>query len=54
MSTFITTAPPQTRAEALGRRAVAMIGIATLAAVAVIAFAGLGSEGRSGPLGWTG
>ena len=54
MSTFITTAPPQTRAEALGRRAVAMIGIATLAAVAVIAFAGLGSDGRIGPLGWTG
>ncbi len=54
MSAFITTAPPQTRAEALGRRAVAMIGIATLAAVAVIAFAGFGSEGRAGPLGWTG
>ena len=29
MSTFITTAPPQTRADALTRRAVAMIGIAT-------------------------
>ena len=54
MSTFITTAPPQTRAEALGRRAVAVIGIATLAAVAVIAVAGVGSQGRIGPLGWTG
>jgi hypothetical protein len=54
VSTFITTAPPQTHAEALGRRAVAAIGIATLAAVAVIAFAGVGSEGRIGPLGWTG
>jgi hypothetical protein len=54
MSTFITTAPPQTRAEALGRRAVALIGIATLAAVAVIAVAGTGSQGRIGPLGWTG
>jgi hypothetical protein len=52
VSTFITTAPPQTRAEALGRRAVATIGIATLAAVAVIAFAGFGSDGRAGPLGW--
>jgi hypothetical protein len=54
VSTFITTAPPQTRAEALTRRAVAMIGIATLAAVAVIAFAGFGSQGRSGPLAWSG
>jgi hypothetical protein len=54
MSTFITTAPPRTRAEALGRRAVAMIGIATLAAVAVIAVAGVGAQGRVGPLDWTG
>lgn len=54
MSTFITTAPPQTRAEALTRRAVAMIGIATLAAVAIIAFAGFGAQGRSGPLAWSG
>jgi hypothetical protein len=54
VSTFITTAPPQTRAEALGRRAVATIGIATLAVVAVIAFAGMGSDGRAGPLGWKG
>jgi hypothetical protein len=54
MSTFITTAPPQTRTEALGRRAVAMIGIATLAAVAVIAVARVGTQGRVGPLGWTG
>jgi hypothetical protein len=54
VSTFITTAPPQTHAEALARRAVATIGIATLAAVAVIAFAGFGGQGRSGPLGWSG
>jgi hypothetical protein len=54
MSTFISTAPPQTRAEALGRRAAAMIGIATLAAVAVIAVARVGAQGRVGPLGWTG
>jgi hypothetical protein len=54
MSTFITTAPPQTRAEALGRRAVAMIGIATLAAVAIIAFAGMGSGDHVGPIGWQG
>jgi hypothetical protein len=54
MSTFITTAPPQTRAEALTRRGVATIGIATLAAVAVIALAGFGPQGRSGPLAWSG
>ncbi|HEX5621469.1 MAG TPA: hypothetical protein VFX51_23800 [Solirubrobacteraceae bacterium] len=54
MSTFITTAPPQTRAEALTRRAVAMIGIATLFAVIVIALAGFGEQGRTGPLGWSG
>ena len=54
MSTFITTAAPDTRAEALTRRAVAMIGIATLAAVAVIALAGFGAQGRAGPLGWSG
>jgi hypothetical protein len=54
MSTFITTAPPQTRAEALTRRAVATIGIAALAAVAVAAFAGFGAQVRSGPLGWSG
>jgi hypothetical protein len=54
VSTFITTAPPQTRAEALSRRAVAIIGIATLAAVAVISVAGFGAQGRSGPLAWSG
>jgi hypothetical protein len=54
VSTFITTAPPQTRAEALTRRAVAMIGIATLFAVIVIALAGFGEQGRTGPLGWSG
>jgi hypothetical protein len=54
VSTIISTAPPNTRAEALTRRAVAMIGIATLAAVAVISFAGFGAQGRSGPLAWSG
>jgi hypothetical protein len=54
VSTFITTAPPQTRAEALGRRAVAMIGIATLAVVAIIGFAAMGSENHVGPIGWKG
>jgi hypothetical protein len=54
VSTIITTAPPQTRAEALTRRAVAMIGIATLFAVIIIAVAGFGGPGRSGPLGWSG
>jgi hypothetical protein len=54
MSTFITTAPPQTRAEALGRRAVAMIGIATLAVVAIIGFAGMDSGDHVGALGWKG
>jgi hypothetical protein len=54
VSAFITTAPPQTRAEALGRRAVAMIGIATLAAVAIIGFAGMGSGANVGPLAWKG
>jgi hypothetical protein len=54
VSTFITTAPPQTRAEALTRQAVAMIGIATLFAVIVIALAGFGGPSRTGPLGWSG
>jgi hypothetical protein len=54
VSTFITTAPPQTRAEALTRRAVAMIAMATLFAVIVIAFAGFGGPERSGPLAWSG
>jgi hypothetical protein len=54
VSTFITTAAPQTRAEALKRQAVAMIGIATLFAVIVIALAGFGGPSRTGPLGWSG
>jgi hypothetical protein len=54
MSTIISTAPPATRAEALTRRGVFLIGLATLAAVAAIAFAGLGSQGRVGPLTWSG
>jgi hypothetical protein len=54
MSTIISTAPPQTRAEALTRRGVFVLGLVTLAAVAVIAFAGLGSQGRTGPLTWSG
>jgi hypothetical protein len=54
MSTIISTAPPRTRAEALTRRGVFLIGLATLAAVTVIAFVGLGSQGRTGPLAWSG
>jgi hypothetical protein len=54
MSTFITTAPPQTRVGARGRRAAAVIGIAALVAVAAIGVARAGSQGRDGPLGWTG
>ena len=52
MSTIISTAPPATRAEALNRRAVFLIVVAAIGAIAVIAFAGMG--GSSGPLTWTG
>ena len=54
MSTIISTAPPQTRAEALTRRGVFLAGLATLATLAVIAFAGLGGQGTDGPLTWAG
>ena len=54
MSTFIGTAPPRMRAEALGRRAGALTGIAALAAVAVFAVDRMAAQGRTGPLGWTG
>ncbi|MFL5900473.1 MAG: hypothetical protein ACJ75S_04685, partial [Solirubrobacterales bacterium] len=53
MSTIISTAPPATRAEALTRRGVLAIIVATIGAVAAIAFAGLG-PGATGPLTWTG
>jgi hypothetical protein len=53
VSTIISTAPPATRAEALTRRAVVLIVVATVGLVAVIAFAGLGGS-ASGPLSWTG
>jgi hypothetical protein len=55
MSSFIiTTAPPDTRAEALTRRAVAAVGVATLVTVLVIAVAGLGAQAGTGPLAWSG
>ena len=55
MSSFIiTTAPPDTRAEALTRRAVATVGVATLVTVLVIAFAGLGARAGAGPIAWSG
>jgi hypothetical protein len=53
MSTIISAAPPATRAEALTRRAVLMIVVATVALVVVIAIAHTGA-GASGPLAWTG
>jgi hypothetical protein len=53
VSTIISTAPPQTRAEALTRRAVFMIVAATATLLVVIAIEGLGSTG-SGPIGWSG
>jgi hypothetical protein len=54
VSTIISTAPPATRAEALTRRAVFLIGLAAIAAVAALVFAGFGSDGRTGPLAWSG
>jgi hypothetical protein len=53
VSTIISTAPPATRAEALTRRAVFLIAVATVALVAVIAVVGIGA-GAAGPLSWTG
>jgi hypothetical protein len=54
VSTIIGTAPPQTRAEALTRRAVLMIVLATIGLIVVIAVAGLGARAGSGPIGWSG
>jgi hypothetical protein len=54
VSTIISAAPPATRAEALTRRAVFLIVVATVALLAVIAIAGTGAGASSGPLAWTG
>jgi hypothetical protein len=54
MSTIISTAPPATRAEALTRRAVFLIGLATLAAVAALAATTFHGPDRVGPLTWSG
>jgi hypothetical protein len=54
MSTIISTAPPATRAEALTRRAVFLIGVATLALVAVLAATAFRGPDHTGPLAWTG
>jgi hypothetical protein len=54
VSTIITTAPPQTRAEALTRRAVFLSGVATLAVLAVLALTAFGAPARTGPLTWSG
>ena len=54
MSTIISTAPPATRAEALTRRAVFLIGVATLALVAVLAVTAFRGPARTGPLDWSG
>jgi hypothetical protein len=54
VSTIISTAPPQTRAEALTRRAVFMIVVATIGLIVVIAIEGFGSGSGSGPIAWSG
>jgi hypothetical protein len=54
VSTIISTAAPQTRAEALTRRAVFMIVLATIGLIVVIAVAGLGAGSGSGPIAWSG
>ncbi len=54
MSTIISTAPPATRAEALTRRGVFLIGVATLALVAVLAVTAFRGPARTGPLTWSG
>ena len=54
MSTLITTAPPQTHAEALTRRAVFLIGVAMLVLVGVLAMTAFSGADRSGPLAWSG
>jgi hypothetical protein len=53
-STLTVGAATHTRSRFLTRRAVALLGIATLAVVAVLSFAALGGQARSGPLGWSG
>jgi hypothetical protein len=53
VSTIIHGAPPATRDEALIRRAVLQIVVATIALVLVIAVSRFGG-GASGPLSWTG
>jgi hypothetical protein len=54
VSTIISTAPPATRAEALTRRAVFMIALATIALVVVIAVTSLGAGTSAGPIAWSG
>jgi hypothetical protein len=54
MSTIISTAPPATRAEALTRRGVFLIGVATLALLAVLAATAFRGPDRTGPLAWSG
>jgi hypothetical protein len=54
VSTIISTAPPQTRAEALTRRGVFLIGLAALAAVTVLAMTAFRGPDRIGPLTWSG
>jgi hypothetical protein len=50
----VTTAPPATRAEALTRRAVAMIVLSTAALFVVVAIAGFGGQATTGALSWAG
>ena len=55
MSTIISTAPPATRAEALTRRAVFLIGVATLARSSPCSpSTAFGGPDRAGPLTWSG
>jgi hypothetical protein len=54
VSTIISTAPPATRAEALTRRAVAMITLSTAALVFVVAIAGFRGAQATGALSWAG
>jgi hypothetical protein len=54
VSTIISSAPPATRAEALTRRAVAMIVMSTAALVVVVAIAGFRGTETTGALSWRG
>jgi hypothetical protein len=54
MGTIFSPAPPVTRAEALTRRAVDMIVLATAALVVVIAIAGFRGAQTTGVLAWAG